>query len=312
MLPSVSDTREPFEAARRHPFCSTPESNPFATRFTQPGALPYRFCHDPSREKAAAYESAAGTAEPFRSPTGPKSNGDPSNSGPSNSNPSTTGHDRAMDQLVRGLVRDRIGVIVGPHGTGKSTLLHTLMPSLHREFAHVDLIRLHGGSGTGALRRWRHARRVGRQVFSTSSCAGEGALLVVDGIEQVSGWHRRRLLWCCRRRGQAVLATSHRPLPGMSVLHRTWIHAELIEELVERLLGPASAEVSDLVRAELERRDLDRVGNLRDLWFELYDVVQPMLITSPVSDTSKMLHGRTLVRPHDPIASADRQCGADR
>ena len=309
-LREVSDTRESLETAPWNRCYGKLESNPFATRFTQPGALPYLICSDPPFDKAGPSDPEP---EPFRSParagvTGERSAGWHDGAMEQNG---VLEQDGALEQLVHGLVRDRIGLIVGPHGTGKSTLLHTLIPLLRQQFERVDLVRLHGASGMGVLSRWRHAGRVGRQAISASSRAGEGALLVVDGIEQLNRWHRRRLRWSCRRRGQAVLATSHRPLPGMRVLYTTRIDASMIHELVGRLLGPASAEVAALVRAEIERRDLDRVANLRDLWFELYDVVQPMLIATPLHDTSNILHGRTLVRPHDPVASPDREGGAD-
>lgn len=273
-------------------------SNPFATRFTRPGALTYRFCPvDRADLPAIGDQTEAG--KPSSAAIDPGDGGSPSDHGPS------------IDRLVRGVMEKRFGLIVGPHGTGKSTLLHTLTPAFRERFSEVQSIRLDGCPTGGVRERWRHARRVGRQVMSVASQAGRGALIVVDGIEQVLPWQRRRLLWGCRRRHQVVLATSHRSLPGLHVLYETRIHANLIEQLIDQLLDQASPEVEALVRAELERRDLDRVGNLRDFWFELYDVVQPSLISTLVPQRSNTLHGRPIVRRHDSISSTLGRCRSD-
>src|SRR5690554_1857511 len=47
--------------------------------------------------------------------------------------------------------------IIGPHGTGKSTLLHTLVPRLEPLFSAVDWIRL--SSATDAVAELRQRQR---------------------------------------------------------------------------------------------------------------------------------------------------------
>lgn len=99
---------------------------------------------------------------------------------------------------------------------------------------------------------------------------------------------RPDLTWLLRkakRRGQAVLATSHLPVGGMTVLHETEVTTGLVSRLTESLLTEASPHVAKIVRAELGRQDWSTLTNVRDLWFELYDVVQPHVVPPPeVSD----------------------------
>ena len=235
-------------------------SNPFATRYTRPGSL--RYCFDRS---ALSFQSDCvegnDTSDHDRSP------------------------DRRPDQnpvqrLVMALTESRAGLIVGSHGTGKSTLLHTLLPTLERTFGSVTMLRLSGCDSVRPIRRWQHLRQVDRELrlFSTPSTTSSGSgIWVIDGAEQISVWQRTRLLRWARRGGQAILATSHRPLMGMEVLYRTELNANLIHGLTVQLLTDASPEIEAMVRDELASRDLGRVSNLRELWFELYDVVQPNL-----------------------------------
>jgi polynucleotide 5'-kinase involved in rRNA processing len=77
----------------------TEQSNPFATRWTRPGAVPFDF-------------------------------------------------DRrgAVDELVERLAEsDWRGAIVGPHGSGKSTLVAALLPAIEAAGRTITHIKLHSG-----------------------------------------------------------------------------------------------------------------------------------------------------------------------
>lgn len=252
-----------LDAARLRP-PSRSESNPFATRYTRPGSLRYRF------DILANGEIA---------------------------NPSVADQGRAqLDAIAGGLDGCRFGVIVGPHGSGKSTLLHTLMPALEARFHSVSVLRLTGSTETRFVQLWRKRFVVNRQVRSfrmaerdssaMDSLARRSRMWIIDGAEQIPRWQQRGLLHWCRRRGLAVLATSHTPLPGMHVLYRTELSAHLIAGLTAELVEQSRPEISSLVQAELQHRELDRVTNLRDLWFEMYDVVQTELMRARISPRS--------------------------
>lgn len=219
-------------------------SNPFATRFTRPGAMHYRFDWSAS---------------------------------------DTVPAEDVIDRLLTSLVECRAGLIVGPHGTGKTTLLHTLLPTLGQRFSSVTMLRLGGCVTSHPLRRWRHVRHTGQELASEiralSSVGCPPGLLVIDGAEQLSSWQRRRLLRWSHQGGHAILATSHRPLRGLDILHRTRLDAKLIRGLTMRLIAGASSDVASAVHRELDRRDLERESNLREMWFDLYDVVQAQTLS---------------------------------
>jgi energy-coupling factor transporter ATP-binding protein EcfA2 len=223
-------------------------SNPFATRFTRPGQLPFLFTDQVESELA---------------------------------------NDDAMRQLAANLIRQRRGLIVGPHGTGKSTLLHSLLPHLTGAFSSILSVHLTRGESAKWVHRWHHQREINRHLRDCRRSAKSRSLLLLDGAEQVTTWQRARLLRWSHAREVSILATSHRSLRGLPVLYRTCLNATLISRLTSRLLQNTSAEVHSLVGSQLDRHDLNAVSNLRELWFELYDVVQPALLPSSVLQSQR-------------------------
>lgn len=224
------------------PLTATLASNPFCTRLVRPGSVEYRFCE--------------------------QTNGEPK---PDDS------QSRCVE-IVSRLQQHRCGVIVGAHGSGKTTLLHSLRPALCDAFADIENVRLFASASGRLLARCQHARRLTKQVYSLQAQLWRGGLLVVDGAEQLWRPDLTRLLRKARRRGQAVLATSHSPVGGMTILHETEVTSVLVSSLTESLLTEASPQVAKIVQAELGRQDWSTLTNVRDLWFELYDVVQPHVV----------------------------------
>lgn len=217
-------------------------SNPFCTRWVRPGAVAYQFPELDGRD------------------------------------PNDTDTNLRLAQIVARLQRHRCGLLVGPHGSGKSTLLQTLRPFLDQAFTEIENIRL-SAAGSDRLRdRYGHLRLATKRLFELQNRLPSGGLLVVDGAEQLWRFHLARLNRIARRRGQAVLATSHSPIGGMPVLYRTVITPELVIALTEKLLAETTPGVARVVRAELGRREWSRLTNVRDLWFDLYDVVQPYVV----------------------------------
>ena len=229
------------------PRVSTPASNPFATRFVRPGSLPYRF-------DAAITEAES---------------------------------DANFREIVRRLDRHQTGLIVGPHGSGKTTLLHALAPWLSHRYPQIANVRLTASAWCGAasslrcrVDKIRHRRRLARLVESQQSRLGGGGLLILDGAEQLSPVDWTRLRWRVGRRGQKMLATSHAPRWGVPILWETAVNGVLVESLTQSLLAAASPEVVKIVRRELLAQDWSTLTNVRDLWFDMYDVVQPHLTAS--------------------------------
>jgi hypothetical protein len=96
--------------------------------------------------------------------------------------------DITAETLVARLrMNDWRGQIVGPHGSGKSALLATLIPALERAGQQVLLIELHDAERSLSREFWH-----GPQLAAAT-------LLIVDGYEQLGRWSRFRLKRFCRR-----------------------------------------------------------------------------------------------------------------
>lgn len=166
---------------------------------------------------------------------------------------------QSVDALVRRWEQSgRLGEIVGPHGSGKSTLLSEIIPVLEEEGRRVLLIELHQGAATipfsdDAIRRVTAAHD-----------------LLVDGYEQLSFTSRIRLRWFVRRRRCGLLVTTHQSV-GFPPVHHTRTDIALAKALVARL---TSAKWSEAFSREIERAFEKHVGNLREVFFELYDRVE--------------------------------------
>lgn len=153
------------------------------------------------------------------------------------------------------LQQGRQGQIIGPHGSGKSTLLSELARALARRGVETLRVDLHDGQR-------RLPSHVWRALFAS---AGRGPVMIVDGYEQLGAWQRWRLRRAVRRRG-GLLVTAHRDC-GLPTLLRTASDVDLALELA-RSLDPGVAP------QEVRRAFALHNGNLREVWFALYDLYE--------------------------------------
>ena len=108
-------------------------------------------------------------------------------------------HELPPQQLVARLANQQWwGQIVGAHGVGKSTLLHSWLPLLADAGRTVSWWTLQGGQRRLPAELWRAARSW-----------HDTTLVVVDGYEQLSWLARRRLVSRCRRTRAGLLVTTH-------------------------------------------------------------------------------------------------------
>ena len=162
-----------------------------------------------------------------------------------------------LDQLIDNLLQAGSGQITGAHGTGKSTLLATLLKELVRRGCQVTQVQLHAGE-----------RRLAAKVHFQSVPAR--SWLAIDGFEQLSRWRRWRLARQCRRRQIQLLVTSHQQ-------HRlgTSVHLapglENACRLVEQLQRHTRAVVTRQDVAGLFRLHKQ---NVREILFGCYDLFQ--------------------------------------
>lgn len=150
------------------------------------------------------------------------------------------------------------GAVLGSHGSGKSTLIHTLIPVIERAGGSVRHVKLHDGQ-----------RRSPQDVALPAPGDAPG-VFIVDGYEQLGWWSRWKLKSACRRTGWGLLVTSHAPC-GLPELYRTEVSLALVLQLVDHILPPSDR----LIQADDVARALAaHPGNVRDTLFALYDLFE--------------------------------------
>jgi len=140
----------------------------------------------------------------------------------------------------------RVAQIVGPHGTGKSTLLEALIGQLRQPVFKIVL-------------RDRQRR--------LPNLPDEFSVVTIDGYEQLSTFSRWRL-WRKRRRDNfGLLITSHQPVFGWPILYETAPNREVYECLFRILLKN---------KEEINLQTFDSLltkhqGNMRQILLDFYD-----------------------------------------
>lgn len=150
------------------------------------------------------------------------------------------------------------GEIVGPHGSGKSTMLRSIGPLLDAAGREV--------------RQYIAKPNDSQLPMSTADQATWNAStqVVVEGYELLSRRNQKLLDRACRRVGAGLLITCHTP-QGLPMLFRTEITYELASSLVKDLLPPEC----EFISADDVRESFSRHGqNLRELLFEMYDLYE--------------------------------------
>lgn len=175
-----------------------------------------------------------------------------------------------FDSLLSTLTIGRFASIVGPHGTGKTTLLRGTESRLQETFGQVTWVTL----STEKRQSWRdvwasHQDHKKRSHETPKDC------LIVDGFEQLGWWSRAALFDRVRRNeSTSLVITSHRSHRFIPVCHETRWDTRLTKLLAAEKL----ADVAEPMRAKLWSRLENHVANLsvdaenvRDLWFAMYD-----------------------------------------
>jgi hypothetical protein len=184
---------------------------------------------------------------------------------------------RLIDQLK--LVR--FAVIVGDHGTGKSTLLHTLGRDLELRFPGGRWVQLTRSSGPLISERMFETLSNIRVTFRAQKQVAQGGVLVIDGAEQLPGWARAKVVRNARKWNQLCLITTHDHVKDFETIHETSIDPCVVGSLVVELLkdhhdGPWIESVKE--------RTQHPITNVRTLWSDLYDEFEIRMTTQTKSE----------------------------
>ena len=182
--------------------------------------------------------------------------------------------DTHFEALLEKLRNTKRAMIVGPHGTGKSTLLHSFLPKLQRGYPKVAFQALNNDPSLSLKARFAERYRAGKRIRHELNELPSGGLLIVDGWEQLGRATRWRTTKRAASRKVTLLVTAHHRTPGWSVLHETQLTSKLIRALANDLLKDHPYELRKMIDSNLKRRKLLPSTNIRELWFELYDLVE--------------------------------------
>lgn len=141
--------------------------------------------------------------------------------------------------------------IVGPHGSGKSTLVSDLVDGLQERGYNVEL----------------HVLRDSQRALSRKSGCATSQVIVVDGYEQLSWFSRWKLRKQRKRLAAKLIVTTHRDI-GFETLYSTRVSRDLFHELVGKLLG---VQTKQTLEAAIEAAYQKHAPNVREMLFELYD-----------------------------------------
>lgn len=177
--------------------------------------------------------------------------------------------------LIDQLELVRFGAIEGDHGTGKSTLLHSMASVLNRRFPGGCWVQL----SRDPTFHWsrRAAERIDNAMVTwrTQSLAANGGAFVIDGAEQLPLGVLTCLRIRARFRSQVCLITTHKPQRHFVCLHRTSLNRRLIEAMFGELIrSMADTNLREKTESHFRGLDLSEFANVRDLWSSLYDWVE--------------------------------------
>lgn len=147
------------------------------------------------------------------------------------------------------------GSIIGPHGSGKSSLLAALIPAFENQGRHVVHQQLQGGQ-----------RQLDWPALQSREWTNH-TLVIIDGYEQLSRWQRTLLSLRCWRRNSGLLVTAHQPV-GLPLLFTTKPSLELALSIVQRILPASDDHITPFDVTEAYTR---HQGNLREMLLQLYD-----------------------------------------
>ncbi|MDO5554778.1 MAG: hypothetical protein Q4G68_13550 [Planctomycetia bacterium] len=226
-------------------FCSELDmaGNPFSTRYVIPGVVPFfferAFIKQIQREHPIRFESY------FCRSLAKRENAS-----------SVVGLEYLADTFLE---RSSRAQLVGPHGSGKSTLMQELRRILTERGTRILSLELHDGT------RCLDCETL--QRMDTFLASGGGCIFL-DGFEQLAYIQRLHFRTWCRAAGVGYLISTHRAALGIPVLFRTVPSFRITRRVVDYLLDDSCFSVSEDGLVALFRR---HQGNIRNVLFDLYD-----------------------------------------
>ena len=169
---------------------------------------------------------------------------------------------RLADRIVN--LTSKRGSIIGPHGSGKSTLVASLIPEIRSIRPESQIHQLRFSTDRSASRSLRKSVREWTP----------GSFAILDGYEQLKFWSRILVEWTARNRSISILVTAHQPIRGFETIWETSVNESSSHWVVEKLLRQSESPnaLRELLQSEDWARSREKHGqNLRESLFDMYD-----------------------------------------
>ena len=155
-------------------------------------------------------------------------------------------------------------MIVGPHGSGKSTLVQSLFEPIS---LLAPAVRLHP-------LRFSSDKHTNQLALCERKGWANGSIVILDGYEQLPFWTRMLVEWMVRGKAATLLVTMHKPRLGFELLWQTTTDKKTAEWVIGQLLPENEREetIVRLLRSPDWTASRMRNGeNLRESLFDMYD-----------------------------------------
>ncbi len=164
---------------------------------------------------------------------------------------------------AKGTTPGKCYLIVGEHGSGKSSLLQSLAEYLRRQNPEAKL---------EVLMLQPHAKPVRTLWNSVWNWRSKESVLI-DGFEQIPFPLRYGILALISILKLRCYGTSHRDYPGCVTIWRTKIDSEIERRVLDKLLESSPAGTVDkiLQSEEWQQSRSRQKQNLRESLFDMYD-----------------------------------------
>jgi hypothetical protein len=167
------------------------------------------------------------------------------------------------------------GAIIGPHGTGKTTLLVHLLPLIGQvRYRHCIDQLLQINESPEANLVWLQLRakhQPWRTILNSRPHWGRGRILILDGFEQLSWLARLWVIFATRLRESGLLVTAHKPV-ALPTLYRTNMALETAIEVIRHVHPEWHGD--ELQASELRQLLRKHHQNLREVMMEMYDAFE--------------------------------------
>lgn len=202
-----------------------------------------------------------------------------------------------------------VGQIVGPHGSGKTTLTFAMESWLPTSFVRTVRLTIDSKSGWFPLAHVRNAvsrPRAGNCDLTSPSELGTGGrtMFFIDGCERLPWLHWLLLRSSLQRMGHGLIVTTHRPCTGIPVFMKT-SHADaslkditrpIIQQFTDdELMLSRIANTIHMVETNdlLDQQGSDdgrrvghrNAGNRRELLMRCYDIFESQTSESQSSES---------------------------